>query len=696
MKSIATNDIRNLALVGHGSSGKTSLAEGLLFATGTVSRLGSVDQGSATTDYWEDEREGKHSFRMGLAHALVGDRKLNVLDTPGAGNFIFDARLALSVADTAVVVLDTHSGIEVQTERVWRFSEDAGVPSRFLVLNKMDRENPNWAETVASVQERFGREAVALQVPIGEAAEFRGVVDLVTGRAHVTPRPGEAAVEVGDPPAELADAVASAREALMEMVAESSEELMESFLEAGELSEEALRKGLASAVAAGQLHPIVFTSASSLAGVGCLAQALADLAPTPVARGQRRGVDGEIARACADDQPISMQVFKTLVDPFAGRMSLVRLWSGSLSGDVTLSNPNRGHDEKVHAPHAVQGKDQVKLPDLHAGDIACLLKLKDTLTNDTLCDKAAAIEFPAVAVPEPPISFAIEPKNQGDEEKIGNALHKLAEEDLMLRYQFDPETKELVVSGAADRHVQSVVGLLKSRYKVEVVLHPPRVPYRETIRRNASGSYRHKKQTGGAGQFAEVHMEVVPLESGKGFEFDTGRIFGGSISQNFFASIEKGIKQVLGRGPLAGYPVCDVRCEVFDGKMHPVDSKDIAFQIAGRQLMKQLLLQGSPVLLEPIMAVHVTCPEEHMGDVMGDLSGRRGKPQGMESDGGRQVINALVPLAEMLTYSAQLKSITGGRGDFNMELDHYEAVPGNIQQKLVEEAKAHLKEEEED
>jgi elongation factor G len=501
---------------------------------------------------------------------------------------------------------------------------------------------------------------------------------------------------VGDPPDSLADEVVAAREALSEMVAESSESLMEAFLEAGELSDEQLREGLAAAMAKGELYPICYTSSTSVAGVGALAATISAICPDPSSRGERLSADGESSRPCADDAPISLQVFKTLIDPFAGHLSLARVWSGHVKGDVTLHNVNRQHDEKMHAPQTMQGKEPVKVADLHAGDLACFVKLKDTLTNDTLTDKGQELEYPSVEVPEPPMSFAIEAASQGDEEKIGNALHKIAEEDLMLRYEFNPETKELVVSGAGERHIKAVVHQLKTRYSVEVVLHPPRVPYRETIRKAGSGSYRHKKQSGGSGQFGEVHMEIKPLPADQGFEFDTSRIFGGSISQNFFSSIEKGIRQVLERGPLAGYPVVDIRCEVFDGKMHPVDSKDIAFQIAGRQLTKELMMKASPILLEPVMAVHVTCSEEAMGDVMGDLSSRRGKPQGMETEGDKQVINALVPLAEMLTYSAQLKSLTGGRGDFHMEFDHYEAVPGNLQSKIVEEAKRHVKEEEDD
>ncbi len=696
MKSIATKDIRNLALVGHGSCGKTSLTEALLFSSGAVSRLGSADQGSTTTDYSEDEHQIKHSIRLGVAHALVDGVKLNLLDTPGAGNFNFDATLALSVAETAVVVVDAQAGIEVQTEKVWKFAADADVPARLIVVNKMDRENVDWEKTVAALQARFGRAAVPVQLPIGSEHDFRGVVDLLTLKAWTTAEPGDQKASVGEVPGDLAEAAAAAREALSEMIAESSEPLMEAFLEAGALNDQQLREGLAAAMAKGELYPVCFTSATGMVGAGALAATIAALCPAPTARGERSSVDGESSRPCSDDAPVSVQVFKTIIDPFAGHLSLSRLWSGYIPGDVTLHNVNREHDEKMHAPQAVQGKEQLRLPDLHAGDLACFVKLKDTLTNDTLTAKGQEIEYPAVPVPEAPMSFAIEAVSQGDEEKIGNALHKIAEEDLMLRYRFEPETKELVVSGAGERHIKAVVNQLKTRYKVEVVLHPPRVPYRETIRKSASGSYRHKKQSGGSGQFAEVHMEVKPLPSDQGFEFDTSRIFGGSISANFFNSIEKGIHQVLDRGPLAGYPVVDIRCEVFDGKMHPVDSKDIAFQISGRMLTKELMLKGNPILLEPIMAVHVSCSEEAMGDVMGDLSGRRGKPQGMESEGGKQVINALVPLAEMLTYSAQLKSLTGGRGDFHMEFDHYDAVPGNLQKGIVEEAKQHQKEEEED
>jgi elongation factor G len=696
MKSHETSDIRNIALVGHGHCGKTSLTEALLFTSGVVARLGSVDAGTATTDFGEDEHQRKISIRLGLAHVSVGSVKLNLVDSPGFASFLNDARVGLSVVETAVVVVDALAGVEVQTERTWGFAEELQVPARVFVLNKMDRENVSFATALKGLQDRFGRKVVAVQLPVVLGGTFRGVVDLVTRTAQLSKGDGTAAVESAAPPAEVAAAADRARQSLMEMVAESDEALMERFLEVGELTEAELASGLRRAVGSGAIYPVACTNAAKVVGVKALADLLATHAPPPTARPSRASADGKEERKCADSEHVSFQVFKTLHDPFAGRLSLLRVQSGVLRSDATYLNVRKGHEERCALLVMLSGKEQVKVTELHAGDIGCLAKLKDTLTGDTLAEKAFPIQYPDLSVPEPMLSYALTAKNQGEEDKIAAALHKIAEEDLVLRYRLDPQTKELVVSGAGDDHIDAVVGRLRDRFKVEVVLHPPRVPYRETVTRSASGSYRHKKQTGGAGQFAEVHMEVKPLPRGRGFEYDTDRVYGGSISNNFFPSIEKGIRQVLDRGPLAGYPVVDIRAEVYDGKMHAVDSKDIAFQTAGRQLMKQLIGQAHAILLEPIMRVAVAVPEDCMGDVMGDLSSRRGRVQGMEMEGKRQVIRALVPLAEMLTYMAQLKSVTGGRGDYTMELDHYDPVPAQVQEKLVGDARKHLAEEKEE
>ena len=687
MKDQGTSSLRNVALVGHGHSGKTSLVEALLFTSGAVARLGSTAAGTAVSDYGEDEHARKLSIRIGLAWVEHGGSKLNLIDTPGFANFLYDAKVGLSVADTALLVLDAVHGVEVQSERTWSFADDLGVPARVIVLNKMDREHAHFDHALKAAVDRFGRRCVAVQMPVGQGESFRGVVDLLSRRAWIA-EAGGAAPQLSDIPADLAAEAGKRREALVEMIAETDEKLMERFLEAGELEDGELADGFRRAVHAGQLVPVACACATRMVGVRALLDLLAESCPPPTVRPSRTSADGASQRSCDDGEPVSLQVFKTLSDPYAGRLSLFRVWSGVVKADATYVNQTRSHDERCGAILVLRGKEQAKAATLHAGDIGCLAKLKDTFTGDTLTDKAHPIVYAPLAVPEPTMSFALEAKNQGDEEKVASALHKITEEDLMLRYRLEPQTKELVVSGAGEGHIEAVVDRLRERFKVEVVLHPPRVPYRETITRPASGSYRHKKQTGGSGQFAEVHMEIKPLARGGGFEYDTHRVFGGAISSNFFPSIEKGIRSVLEHGPTAGFAVVDVRCEVFDGKMHAVDSKDIAFQMAGRQLMRQLVMQAGSILLEPVMNVRVDVPVEKMGDVMGDLSSRRGRVLGMEADGQREVVRAQVPLAEMLTYQAQLKSMTGGRGDFHMEFDHYDPVPAQIQEKLLTQFKA--------
>ncbi len=692
MNEHATDTIRNLAFVGHGHAGKTSLLEGLLLAAGVIQRLGSTTAGSTVADYGDDEHARQMSIRLKLVQFETGDVKLNALDAPGFANFIHDAKVALSVADTGVFVVDAGHGTEVQTERCWGFAGEVGTPARLIVLNKADRENVDFDAAVKAVADRFGRACVPVQVPIGIAGSLTGVVDLVTMRAHVTSADGASDRE-GDVPAEVAAAAKKRRDELVEMIAEVDESLMEAFLENGKLTDEQFKAGLCRAIAAGEIVPVTCTAATKMIGVRPLLQFLRAYAAPPTARPAREARGGESVPLDAS-APVALQVFKTLSDQYAGRLSLFRLWSGSLQADSTLVNTTRQHDERLGPIFSVRGKDHEKIPLLRAGDLACLAKLKDTLTGDTLAEKALPVVFEPLSVPEPMMSYALEARNKGEEDKIANALHKMTEEDVVLRHHLDPQTKELIVSGSGDAHIEAVVERLKTRFKLDVVLHPPRVPYRTTITRPASGSYRHKKQTGGAGQFAEVHMEIKPIARGGGFEFDTKRVFGGAISPNFFPSIQKGVAHVLERGPLGGFQITDLRCEVFDGKMHPVDSKDVAFQMAGRQLMKELFMQAGPVLLEPIMNARVDVPIECMGDVMGDLSSRRGRVQGMDADGTHEIIRAQVPLSEMLTYEVQLKSMTGGRGDFSMELDHYDPVPVQIQEKILAQVKVHADEDE--
>ena len=682
MKEFSTDAVRNLAFVGHGHAGKSSLIEAMLFASGLVQRLGSTTAGTSVADYGEDEHSRQMSLRLKLVQLEHAGCKLNLLDAPGFANFIYDAKVALSVADTGVFVVDAGHGVEVQTERSWSYASEVATPARLVVLNKTDRDNVSFDGAVKAVVDRFGRRCVPIQVPVGTSDKFRGVVDLLTGKAHLSAGDGTVTVTEGPVPKDLEAAVAQRREQLVEMIAETDEKLMEAFLESGELSAAQAAEGLRRAVASGQLVPMVFTSATKLIGVKPLLDALAVLGAPPTARPARTAKDGT-AVACSDSEPVALQVFKTLSDPYAGRLSLFRAWSGVVEPDATLTNTTRSHEERTGPVLSLRGKEQEKTPRLHAGDIGCFAKLKETLTGDTLAARQRPVVFEPLSVPEPMMSYAIEGKSQGDEDKVASALHKICEEDVVLRYHLDPQTKEMIVSGSGDGHIEAVAERLKTRFKLEVKLHPPRVPYRATVSRPASGAYRHKKQTGGSGQFAEVHMEVKPLPRGGGFEFDTSRVFGGAISQNFFPSIQKGVQAVLSRGPLGGFQIVDVRCEVYDGKMHAVDSKDVAFQTAGRQLMRQLVLEANPVLLEPIMSVRVDIPIECMGDVMGDLSSRRGRVQGMDADGTHEIIRAQVPLAEMLTYEAQLKSMTGGRGDFSMEVDHYDPVPSQLQDKLL-------------
>lgn len=682
MKEFKSSDIRNVALVGHGHAGKTSLIEAMLFASGLVQRLGSTTAGTTVADHGEDEHARQMSIRLKLVQFESGAVKLNLLDAPGYANFIYDAKVAMSVADTAVFVVDAGHGPEVQTERTWMYANEVSPPSRFIVLNKPDRENVDFDAAVKVVVDRFGRKCVPIQVPVGISDKFRGVVDLLSRKAWLSAADGSAGVTEAAVPKELEAEVARRREQLLEMIAETDEKLMESFLEAGELSDTEAGDGLRRAVHSGQIVPMVLTSATKLVGIQPLLAALADLGAPPTARTPRTATDGTVV-SCDDAEPVAVQVFKTLSDQYAGRLSLFRIWSGIVEPDATLTNTGKGHEERIGQVLSMRGKEQEKTGQLHAGDIGCFAKLKDTLTGDTLAAKQRPVVLEPLGVPEPMMSYALEGKSQGEEDKIAAALHKICEEDVVLRYHLDPQTKDMIVSGSGDGHIEAVVERLRTRFKLEVKLHPPRVPYRATVTRPAVGSYRHKKQTGGAGQFAEVHMEIKPLSRGAGFEFDTSRVFGGAISNNFFPSIQKGVMHVLGRGPLGGFQIVDLRCEIFDGKMHPVDSKDIAFQMAGRQLMKQLVMEAHPVLLEPIMNVRVDIPIECMGDVMGDLSSRRGRVQGMDADGTHEIIRAQVPLAEMLTYEAQLKSMTGGRGDFSMEVDHYDPVPAQIQEKVL-------------
>jgi len=697
MKVYDAPSIRNVAVVGHGGAGKTSLVSTLLFDMGATTRIGRVEDGTAPTDFDPDEIERRISLQTALAFGEWRKTKLNLLDAPGYANFLSEAQLALRVADAALVVVDAVAGVEVQTEKVWRLAEALSLP-RVVVINRMDRERASFERALESLQAAFGRALVPIAVPLGEEKAFSGVADLLTGRGCVYAGDESGKFETKDVPAAIKEAADARREALVEMVAETDEELMETFFEKGSLAEEDLRKGLRNAVRGAKVFPVLPASSGRNVGLHPLLDAFVDLCPAPTDRGPAEGrTNGSAAqRAPEPDAPASAFVFKTIADPHAGRISLFRVYSGRLKSDSAVQNTSRDTAERLGSLLLLQGKTQTPVEEVGAGDIGAVAKLKETQTGDTLADKAAPIVYPKVELPEPATTFAIEPKTRGDEDKIAQALRRIQDEDPVLRVSTDPQTHELLLSGMGQLHVEVVVGKLRKRYKVEVNLKKPRIPYRETIKGAAEGHGRHKKQTGGHGQFGDCRIRMKPLPRGSEFVF-VDDIFGGSIPKNFIPAVEKGIQDARLRGFLAGFPMVDFQVELYDGQYHDVDSSEMSFKIAGSLAYKDAVAKCRPTILEPVMTVEISVPEEYAGAVMGDLSSRRGRPQGMEPRGSQQVIKAEVPLSEMLSYDAELTSMTGGRGSYHMEMDHYDEVPGQLQDKIVQAARAErgdVKEEE--
>jgi elongation factor G len=690
MKVYDAPSIRNIAIVGHGGCGKTSLASAMLFDMGAANRLGRVDDGTAPTDFDPDEIERKISLQTALAYGEWRKAKVNILDAPGYANFLAEARSALRVADAALVVVDAVAGVEVQTEKVWGYAEEYGIP-RIVVVNRMDRERASYARALESLEKIFGRSVVPLVVPLGEEKGFVGVTDLVTEKADIYADDQSGKFQVVDVPEEYRETEKKLRERLVEMVAESNEELMEEFFEKGTLPPEDLARGLRQAVGASKIFPAFPASSLRNVGIHPLLDAIVDILPSPADRGEVKGTDpareAPATRKPAADAPLSAFVFKTIADPHAGRMSLFRVYSGTFKADSTVHNASRDAAERVGSLTLLQGKAPTPVAEIQAGDLGAVLKLKETQTGDTLSDKASPIVYPAIVFPEPATTFAIEPKTRGDEDKISAALARLQEEDPVLRVSRDAQTHEMLLSGMGQLHIEVVVGKLRKRYKVEVNLKKPKIPYRETIKASAEGHGRHKKQTGGHGQFGDCKIRMRPLSRGEDFRF-VDNIFGGSIPKNFIPAVEKGIQDARLKGFVAGYPMVDFEVELYDGQYHDVDSSELSFKIAGSLGFKDAVAKCRPTLLEPIMKVEIAVPEEFAGSVMGDLSSRRGRPQGMEPRGSLQVIRAEVPLAEMLSYDAELTSMTGGRGSYHMEMGHYDEVPAHLQQKIVDVAKS--------
>ncbi|MBI2457648.1 MAG: elongation factor G [candidate division NC10 bacterium] len=698
MKRPETGKIRNVALVAHGGAGKTTLTEALLFCAGATTRLGRVEDGTTTTDFDEDEIRRKISISAALAWCEWKGRKLNLVDTPGFAAFLTDAKNALRVVDGAVVVVGAPDGVKVSTEKVWSTAAAQELPC-VIYLSKMDRERADFSRALEDIQKNLSPKAVPVQVPMGQEASFTGVVDLVRMRAITFATDGSGKATEGSVPDAVKPLAEKQRAALVEAVAEADDRLLEKYLESGELSEAEIQEGLARGIRDQKLFPILCGAPARNVAVSPLLDLLAECFPSPLERPAVEGADakgnGTVRREVKDDAPPAALVFKTVADPYAGKVTMFRVYAGTLTSDSTILNATKGVKERVGQLLLLRGKQQTPVESVGAGDMGAVVKLKETGTGDTLCDEKAPIRLPEITFPAPVISFAVEPKAKGDEDRMSTAFTRLREEDPTIQIRYDPQTKETVVSGMGRAHVEIVAERLKRKFGVDVTLKTPRVPYKETIKAKAREIQgRHKKQTGGRGQFGDcwIHMEPVPRSGG--FEF-VNQVVGGAIPRNYIPAVEKGILEGMERGPLAGYPVVDLRVTLYDGSTHPVDSSELAFKLAGRLAFRKAMTQAKPTLLEPIMTVEVVAPGECMGDIVGDLNSKRGRVLGIEAKGRNQAVKANVPLSEMLEYDSRLRSITGDRGDYSMESSHYEEVPTHIQEKIVAEAKRPVEEEEE-
>ncbi len=692
MKAFSTENIRNLAVIGHGDAGKTQLVSSLLYVAGATPRWGKVDEGTTVTDHEDDAIERKVTLNNNFAHLEHIDTKINLIDTPGYAAFVSHARPALRVADCALVVVDAVNGIEVQTEKTWGYANEFMLP-RFMVINKMDKERADFGHALETATDAFARSIVPFTLPIGQEADFRGVVDVVHMKAYEFDENGKA--KEREMPEQGRDIVDRTRERLVELVAESDDELMEKYFENGTLDEEDIYPNLSKAIAKSKLCPVYAVSSNNLIGLQILLDHIVEFAPNPATHETEHGfknadmdADGErVTRKYSNNEPFSAYVFRTIADPFAGRINVIKVISGKVNSDATVLNPNRDVQERFGGLNVIQGKSLEKVDSAQTGDIVAVVKLKETQTGDTLCDKSSVIVYPKVHYREPAISFAIEPKSRSDEEKISVALHKILEEDPSLKFDRDAQTKEFILSGSGQLHIETVVDKLKDKYGVEVALHPPKVPYKETITQQCEVQGRHKKQSGGRGQFGDCKCVFEPLERGEGFEF-VDKIFGGAIPQNFRPAVEKGIIEAAQNGAVAGYPLVDFRVTLIDGSYHTVDSDEHSFKAAGRKAYRAAMEKAKPTLLEPIMEVEVFCPQEVSGDIMGDLNSRRGRVGGMDMRGKQQVIKAMVPLSEMLDYQSRLNSMTQARGSYHMQFSHYDPLPHNLADKVIQEAVA--------
>ncbi len=678
MKEYATEKIRNIALVSHGGGGKTILGEAMLFTTGAITRMGKVEEGNTVADFEDEEIRRTLSLSTAILPVEFKDVKLNLLDTPGYTDFIGEVISALSVADSAVVLVDSVAGVEVGTELVWSYCDTFELP-RFVVITKMDRENANFQAVLTSVRNLAPDTTfIPVQLPMGEKQDFKGVIDLFSMKAR-----SEDGKSQGDIPGEFQAEAEEAHIALVEAAAEGDDSLLEKYLEGEELSNEEVANGFRKAVSSGRFIPVFLTAAANAYGIVPLMEAMVDLLPSPADSKPKKadGAGGEEHLDNKDSGPLAVYVWKTTADPFVGKLTYLRVYSGTLNADSRVWNHTKGEEERLGTLYVMRGKDQEAVKILHAGDIGTVAKLGETATGDTLGDKGHPVTIPMPEYPNALFSVAVQPKTQADSTKISPTLTRLTEEDPTLSWSQEGSTNQTLLQGMGDQHIDVAIRKAEAKFQVGLTTEVPRVPYRETITKTGASSYRHKKQTGGAGQFAEVHMRVEPHEEEE-FEF-VNEVFGGAISQGFMPAIEKGVRGVMKQGVVAGYPVEKVRVAITDGKEHPVDSKAVAFEVAGREAFKLAVRDAGPVMLEPIMDVRITVPEANMGDVLGDLNTRRARVQGMETERGRSVVTAQVPLAEIQRYTTDLRSITGGRGVFAMSLSHYEVVPAHVAEELI-------------
>lgn len=686
MKEYKSDKLRNVGIVAHGGAGKTSLTEAMLFNSGAVNRLGRVDDGSATTDFEPEEVKRKVTISTALAPCEWRDHKINFVDTPGYADFVAEVKGALRAVDSALIVLCAAAGVEVETEKVWKYASELGLP-RIGFINKMDRENADFYSVVESMKEKFGNGVVPVQLPIGAEDNFEGIVNILNMKAYLPDKTGKEYKEA-DIPADMSDKAEAARMALIEAAAEGNDELLTKYLEGEELSDDEIKNGLLAGIAQAKVFPVFCGSALKNIGVKQVLDSIVTYLPAPNAAsvlGYHPVSNDPVERNSTD--PFSALIFKTTADPFVGRLSYIRLFSGSMKPDTTLYNATKQKAERIGTIFTLKGKQQDPIMNANAGDIVVVAKLQETATGDSLCDKDNPILFEQIAYPKPMFTRTVEAKNKGDEDKIGQALARLMDEDPTFKVRKDVETHQLLISGMGELHLDIMTERMKRKFGVETLLATPKVPYRETIRASAKVEGKHKKQSGGHGQYGHVWLQLEPLAPGKDFEF-VDSIFGGAVPRQYIPAVEKGVKEALTGGILAGYPMVDVKVTLTDGSYHTVDSSEMAFKIASAMALRKGVLQAKPVLLEPIYSIEVTVPESYMGDVIGDLNTKRGRIQGMEPIGaGLGKVKAQVPLAEMFRYSIDLRSITQGRGSFDMTFSHYEDVPARIAESIIASAK---------